>query len=112
MNISKEKLKRIILEEIQNVNEEEQVAQKCNQDPITQLNSVIKSLIPLHTYYLSTDDRVAKQIQQLNMQLKNQLIALKKIRDEYEVNAPTAARPDAPMEAPMKKREFGITQRM
>jgi hypothetical protein len=110
MNISKEKLKRIILEEIEKVNEEEDTAQKCNQDPVTQLNSVIKSLVPLHNFFVRGDEKTAAEIQQLYAQLNSQLGKLKKIRDEYEVQAPTAAKTDSP--APMKKKEFGITQRM
>jgi len=110
MNISKEKLKRIILEEIEKANKEEEDAQKCNQDPVTQLNSVIKSLVPLHNFFIRGDEKTAAEIQQLYAQLNSQLGKLKKIRDEYEVQAPTAAKTDSP--APMKKKEFGITQRM
>lgn len=112
MNISKEKLKQVITEEIKKLNEEEETTQKCNQDPVTQLNSVIKSLVPLHHFFMRGDEKTASEIQNLYGQFTNQLQKLKKIRDQYEVQAPTAAKPDAPDVAPMKKKEFGITQRV
>lgn len=111
MNVSKEKLKKIIVEEIQRLGEEEQEMQKCNQDPIAQLDSVVKSLVPLHNFFSRSDEKTASELQQLYSQLTSQAQKLKKIRDQYDVLAPTAAKPDAPA-APMKKKEFGITQRV
>jgi hypothetical protein len=71
---------------------------------------VIKSLVPLHNFFVRGDEKTAAEIQQLYAQLNSQLGKLKKILDEYEEQDPTAAKTDSP--APMKKKEFGITQRM